>query len=75
MQKRRVVGKNNGFSLSGYRSIFVVKMFAGATSKEMEATMAHVMGVRLRIASVIAAVAITAAAAVPILYLAARIIL
>lgn len=37
--------------------------------------MAHVMGVRLRIATVIAAVAITAAAAAPILYLAARIIL
>lgn len=37
--------------------------------------MAHVMDVRLRIASVVAAVAITAAAAAPILYLAAQVIL
>jgi hypothetical protein len=41
----------------------------------MEASMANVLDMRFRVVSVIAAVAITAAMAAPIFYLAAQIIL
>lgn len=43
--------------------------------KTMEASMANVLDMRFRVVSVIAAVAITAAMAAPIFYLAAQIIL